>query len=100
MRDARRRTLRPSGCLLVLDNCERVLAPRRRSASSWRPVPGPHGLATSREPFHCAGEHEFPCCRCHCPTVDRLPPLAELAQVAAVALFVERADSVPTRTSR
>ena len=66
--------------------------PRRRS---WRPVPGLTDPATSREPFHVRGEREFPLAPLPLPAADRSAGgIAELAQIPAIALFVERATAV------
>ncbi len=48
-------------------------------------------LATSREALQIYGEYEFPLTALALPNLHDLPPLAPLAAVPAVALFVERA---------
>ncbi len=80
--------------LLVLDNCERVLAAALPIANLLSACPGLSVFATSREPFHVRGEREYPLLPLPLPLGDRLPTLAALAQVPAVALFVDRAAEV------
>ena len=81
--------------LLLLDNCEQVLAAAPDVAALLAASPDLTILATSREPLHVRGEREFPLLPLPLPAADRLPPLEELAQVPAVALFVERASATP-----
>jgi predicted ATPase len=71
--------------LLVLDNCEHVIAPTAEVAARMlRDCPGVRILATGREPLAIVGER-----------VERLEPLATVAAdsqtPAAVRLFLERA---------
>jgi predicted ATPase/DNA-binding XRE family transcriptional regulator len=80
--------------LLVLDNCERALAAAPEIIMLLAASPGLTVFATSREPFHVRGEHEFPVPPLPLPVSDPLPAFAELAQVASIALFVERATAV------
>ena len=77
--------------LLLLDNCERVLAAAPDVAALLAASPTVSILATSRAALHIRGEREFPLLPLPLPAADRLPPLEELAQVPAVALFVELA---------
>jgi predicted ATPase/DNA-binding XRE family transcriptional regulator len=86
--------LAPKRLLLVLDNCERALGAAPEISMLLAASPGLTVFATSREPFHVRGEHEFPVFPLPLPEPDRLPALAELAQVASIALFVERATAV------
>ena len=51
-------------------------------------------FATSRGPFHVRGEREYPVLPLPLPAADRRPALAAVAQVPAVALFVDRATAV------
>ncbi|HEY3777119.1 MAG TPA: winged helix-turn-helix domain-containing protein [Rhizomicrobium sp.] len=77
--------------LLVLDNCEHVIAAcARLSESILRTAPGIKVLATSREALSCLGEQVF-----EVPPLA-LPPegagfAASVREAAAVQLFVERA---------
>lgn len=86
--------LRDKRMLLVLDNCEHVIASAEGLVSAvLRGAPNVQILATSREPLRAAGEHLY-----------RLPPLAsppasagviarEALSFPAVQLFVERTAS-------
>src|SRR5204863_1248245 len=51
-------------------------------------------LVTSRHVLHLAGEREYPVLPLEVPDARRLPPLAELARIPAIGLFVERAKAV------
>jgi predicted ATPase/class 3 adenylate cyclase len=79
--------------LLVLDNCEQVLAAAPDVATLLAASPALAILATSRASLHIRGEHEFPLLPLPVPAVDRLPRIEELAQVPAVALFVDLASA-------
>jgi predicted ATPase/DNA-binding XRE family transcriptional regulator len=83
--------LAPRRLLLVLDNCERVLAGAPDLTTLLAASPGLTIVATSRAPFRVRGEHEFPVLPLPLPAVDGLAPIEDLANVPAVALFVERA---------
>ena len=84
--------------LLILDNCEHLIAACATLAESLlRACPALHILATSREPLRVPGE-----------TIWRVPPLTvpdaastatALAESEAVQLFIERARGRP-RISR
>jgi len=88
-------TLRDKQMLLVLDNCERVIAAAANLAAEvLKGAPGVHVLATSREPLRTEGERVY-----------RLPPLesppvasgfgAEIAlRFPAVQLFVQSTAAV------
>src|SRR5215212_7982178 len=83
--------LAPKRLLLLLDNCEQVLAAASEVAALLAASPGLSILATSREPLRVRGEQEFPLLPLPLPAADQLPGLAELARIPAMALFVERA---------
>ena len=85
--------LRPRQTLLLLDNCEHLLAATADLVGSLLArCPALQVLATSRAPLHLHGEQLLP--------VDPLPlpedgaALAVVAQNEAVQLFVERARAV------
>ncbi|HMA37425.1 MAG TPA: tetratricopeptide repeat protein [Chloroflexia bacterium] len=80
--------------LLVLDNFEQVLAAARWVATLRAAAPNLRVLVTSRERLHLPGEQEFPVPPLPLPDPAHLPPPAVLAEIAAVALFVERARAV------
>jgi hypothetical protein len=81
--------------LLVLDNCEHVVAGVAALVSALLPAcPALHVLATSREPLRVAGEVERPV-----PPLDRPDPEVvespeRLAEYDAVRLLVERGGDV------
>ncbi|GAA3573617.1 LuxR family transcriptional regulator [Nonomuraea rosea] len=82
--------LRDKRLLLVVDNCEHLLAATAGLvADVLRAAPGVRVIATSREPLSVPGEHVVPV-----PSLD-LPraglPLAGLRQNEAVMLFAARA---------
>jgi predicted ATPase/DNA-binding XRE family transcriptional regulator len=86
--------LGPKRLLLVLDNCERVLPAAPALTRLLGASPGLAFVATSREPFHVRGEHEFPVLPLLLPVADQLPALTAVTQGPAVALFVDRATAV------
>lgn len=84
--------LAPRRLLLVLDNCEHLIAACARLAETLL-LGCPHLriLATSREPLHIPGEITWRVPSLALPTGGPLASPQSLAQVEAVALFVERA---------
>jgi len=80
--------------LLVLDNCERVLAATPEITTLLAASPGLTVLATSREPLHVRGERVLPLPPLPVPASEHLPLIGELAHVPAIALFVERATAM------
>src|SRR5262249_31651481 len=50
-------------------------------------------IVSSREALHVYGEYEISVAPLSIPDPQQLPPLGDLAQVAAIALFVERAQA-------
>ncbi len=85
--------VRPKRMLLLLDNCEQVLAAAPDVAALLATSPRLAVLATSRASLRIRGEHEVPLLPLPVPAADRLPPLEALAQVPAVALFVDLASA-------
>jgi predicted ATPase/DNA-binding XRE family transcriptional regulator len=86
--------LRGRQLLLVLDNCEQVLAAAPYAAGLLAACPRLKLLATSREPLHLRWEQEVPVPPLALPNLADPPPLDHLAAVPAVALFVQRAQAV------
>jgi len=81
--------------LLVLDNCEHLLAACAALASQLvRTCPGLHMLATSREPLHVAGEQVYPVPPLALPAPDTKPDRETLLGFDAVRLFLERSRAV------
>jgi predicted ATPase/DNA-binding NarL/FixJ family response regulator/Tfp pilus assembly protein PilF len=104
VRDAGTRTLlesvqdflRQRQLLLVLDNFEQVMGTAPLVAALLAECPRLKLLVTSRATLHLYGEQEFPVPPLALPdpeslTATGLDPAPSLAQVAAVALFVQRA---------
>jgi predicted ATPase/class 3 adenylate cyclase len=91
-----RATLASRKLLLVLDNLEQVLPAAIEVASWLAAAPGLKVLATSRERLHLRGEREIPIEPLALPVPPQpgapTPPLEGLAGVAAIRLFVERAE--------
>ncbi|MGK5558073.1 ATP-binding protein [Actinomadura kijaniata] len=76
--------------LLVLDNCEHVIEPVAKFVDTLlRSGPGPHVLATSREPLGIAGEHVWPVAPLEVPAAGAGP--GRLRESPAVRLFEARA---------
>jgi non-specific serine/threonine protein kinase len=79
--------------LLVLDNCEHLVAACAELATALlRGCPHLHILATSREGLGVGGEQLYQVPSLATPPLDHLPSSAELGRYAAVALFVARAQ--------
>ncbi|TYB50105.1 LuxR family transcriptional regulator [Nonomuraea sp. PA05] len=84
--------LRDKRLLLVVDNCEHLLAATALLvAEVMRAAPGVRVLATSREPLSAPGEHVIVVPALGLPARDARPPLVELRRNEAVRLFTERA---------
>jgi predicted ATPase len=87
--------LAPKRLLLVLDNCEHVLAAAPALAALLAACPTLQILATSRAPLRLRGEQVLPVPPLAVPA-PRDPVVgraAELARVEAIALFVGRAQA-------
>jgi predicted ATPase/transcriptional regulator with XRE-family HTH domain len=82
--------------LLVVDKCEHVLPAMPLLGKLLAAGPRLSVLATSRSRLRLRGEHDLPVEPLAVPEPDgaKAPPLAGLAGVAAVRLFVERAAEV------
>ena len=86
--------LRPRELLLVLDNCEHLLAGCARLVEQLlRQCPGLTVLATSREKLGIGGEHVWPVPPLSVPAPDEAVPAARLQAYEAVDLFVGRAQA-------
>jgi predicted ATPase/class 3 adenylate cyclase len=81
--------------LLVLDNCEHLVAACARLADALlRTCPNLRILATSREPLGIAGETSWRVPPLSLPDLQRLPSPEGLSAYEAVRLFIERAVAV------
>jgi predicted ATPase/class 3 adenylate cyclase/Tfp pilus assembly protein PilF len=84
--------IQPRTLLLVLDNCEHLIAACARLATTLLQVcPNVRILASSREPLNIAGETIWPVAPLPYPDPQRLPTLEQLTQYEAVRLFIDRA---------
>jgi predicted ATPase len=88
-----REHLRERRLLLVLDNFEQVVAAAPEIAVLLAAAPHLSVLVTSRVTLHLRGERDHPLAPLPLPDPGHLPPPERLAQYAAVALFVERAQA-------
>ncbi|MSP12101.1 MAG: tetratricopeptide repeat protein [Chloroflexi bacterium] len=87
--------LRAKHLLLILDNCEHLVAACAQVAESLlRACPQVRILATSREALGIAGESTFHVPSLPLPDPLRLPSLETLTQYEAVRLFIDRALAV------
>jgi predicted ATPase/DNA-binding CsgD family transcriptional regulator len=91
--------LRERQLLLVLDNFEQVVAAAPLVANLLPECPRLKLLVTSRATLHLYGEQEYPVPPLALPDLKRLNAMGSelvpgLEQVAAVALFVQRAQAV------
>ena len=79
--------------LLLLDNCEQVLAAAPQLGEVLDACPDVQVLATSRAPLRLSGERELALAPLRLPDLGRLPDPDDLARTPAVALFVQRAQA-------
>lgn len=89
-----RTALRDRRLVLVLDNCEHVLAAAVEVANLLQAAPALKALATSRAPLQLSGEHVFAVPPLSLPDPRQLDAVAQVRQSAAGALFVARAQAV------
>ncbi|WP_330249278.1 protein kinase [Nocardia sp. NBC_00565] len=81
--------------LLVLDNCEQLVAAVAELVETWlRACPGLRILVTSREPLNIAGEAVLRVSPLTVPDPDREPSMRGLPKYDAVTLFADRAAAV------
>ncbi|WP_460459649.1 ATP-binding protein, partial [Angustibacter peucedani] len=96
-REARTRvlqTLQDSQCLVVVDNCEHVVAAAADLvAEVLAQCPGVRVIATSREPLGVDGEQLYPLTPLAVPDASSSPDPAALADVPSVRLLLDRARS-------
>ena len=86
--------------LVVLDNCEHLLAAVPEIGSLLRSCPRLHVIATSRERLQLAAEREFVLATLPMPSDVEVGDLARLRVNPAVALLLERAPAHVTLTAR
>ncbi len=80
--------------VLLLDNFEQVLSAATQLTGLLSACPQLKLLVTSRAVLRVEGEYEFAVPPLALPDREHLPPQEALAQVASVALFVQRAQAV------
>lgn len=81
----------PKRPLIVLDNCEHLIAAGPFVAALLAACPSARILATSREPLHIRSEHVYPLPPLALPSRQQTWDVAALSRSPAVALFVDRA---------
>ena len=90
--------LKDKQLLLVVDNCEHLLAAAGQLVTEViRAAPAVRVVATSREPLSVSGEHVVPVPPLELPSAHAAEPLAQLRQNEAVMLFTERAAAASGR---
>jgi non-specific serine/threonine protein kinase len=86
--------LKPRALLLLLDNCEHVLAASAELVQTLlQHCPTLRVLATSQEALGIAGETVYPVPSLTMPDPSRLPPVEQLTGFESIRLFVERATA-------
>ena len=86
-------TLKTRRLLLILDNCEHLIAAcASLAADLLRSCPGVHILASSREPLHVAGEQTYRVPSLSLPDPGKPQTIKALSEFEAVRLFAERAQ--------
>jgi predicted ATPase len=86
--------LREKRILLVLDNFEQVVSAASLVADLLSQCPMLKILVTSRQALRLRAEHQFPVPPLEIPDLTHMPEIKELLGVAAVALFVQRAQAI------
>src|SRR5262249_14252705 len=79
--------------LLVLDNVEQVITAAPAVGDLLGACAGLTILATSRQPLRLRIEREYLLAPLALPDLERLPPVADLASIPAVDLFVRQAEA-------
>ncbi len=88
-------TLKAKRLLLVLDNCEHLIAAcASLAADLLRNCPHVQVLASSREPLNVAGEQTYRVPSLSLPDPKQIHTAESVSQYGAVQLFIERAQAV------
>lgn len=82
--------------LLLLDNFEQVLGAAPAIVEILSRCPNVRALVTSRAPLRVSGEYCFKVAPLALPDIDNLPSTESLQHYAAIALFMQRAESFKT----
>lgn len=86
--------LKEKRLLLLLDNCEHVIAACAQLAEDLlRACPDARILATSREPLRVSGEAVWQTPPLATPDPDHLPSLEQILSYEAIRLFIEHAEN-------
>jgi predicted ATPase/transcriptional regulator with XRE-family HTH domain len=93
------RHLQDKQALLVLDNFEHVAQAARAVGALLEDCPGVSALVTSRVPLHIRGEYAYALRPLAIPDLDKGQSAEHLAQYAAIALFLERAQAVQAEST-
>ena len=80
-------------CLLILDNFEQVVDAAHLLIELLAVCPGVKLLVTSREVLHVQAEQQFSVPPLTLPDRRQMPDIQTVADVAAVALFIQRAQT-------
>ncbi len=86
--------LKDKQILLLLDNCEQVVEAAVPLAELLAACPKLKLLVTSQVLLHVQAEHAFAVLPLSLPNPKRLPDLVTLSQYEAVALFIQRTQTV------
>jgi non-specific serine/threonine protein kinase len=86
--------LRKRHVLLILDNCEHLLAASPTISELLATAPWLTVLVTSRVVLHIAGEHELALPLLDLPNLANLPPPKQLAEYSAIKLFLARVAAI------
>ena len=86
------RLFRDHPVLLVLDNVEQVVSAAPLLGELSSKCPSLKLLATSRVALRITAEHRYVVAPLALPDLEHLPPLSELADTSAIAVFVVRAQ--------
>ncbi|HVU10317.1 MAG TPA: tetratricopeptide repeat protein [Phototrophicaceae bacterium] len=92
--DALKTYLRDKDMLLFLDNFEQVLDAALLVSELLEAAPKLKILVTSRLALRLSSEYEYALAPLALPDLNNLPPLQELAENPAVAMFIARAQAV------
>jgi predicted ATPase/class 3 adenylate cyclase len=92
--DQVKHALKEKRTLLLLDNFEQVLAAALAVADLLAGCPRLKVLVTSRQVLHLRAEHAYAVPPLQLPEPKHLPDLEALCQYEAVALFIERAQTI------
>src|SRR6266542_4772193 len=94
LRDILREVAAGMACLLLVDNCEHVVAEVAEIVADLLGAGGqPRVLATSREPLGVPGELTYPVSTLHVPTPQDSTDADSIGNYDAVRLFVDRATT-------